>query len=52
MTSGAMLSRFGWDSWPAKTSEEELRIKYAQESTTICPYCAVGCGQIVSVKEG
>ena len=50
--SGAMLSRFGWDSWPAKTSGEELRIKYAQESTTICPYCAVGCGQIVSVKEG
>jgi len=22
-------------------------IRYAKETTTICPYCAVGCGQIV-----
>ncbi len=30
----------------------ELRIRYATESTTICPYCAVGCGQIVAVEDG
>jgi formate dehydrogenase major subunit len=23
-----------------------------KETTTICPYCGVGCGQIVSVREG
>ena len=28
------------------------KIRYAKETTTICPYCAVGCGQIVSTQEG
>jgi formate dehydrogenase major subunit len=28
------------------------KIRYAKETTTICPYCAVGCGQIVSVRDG
>ena len=30
----------------------ELKTSKAKESTTICPYCGVGCGQIVSVKSG
>jgi formate dehydrogenase major subunit len=30
----------------------ELRIKGLQHTTTICPYCAVGCGLIVHVKNG
>jgi formate dehydrogenase major subunit len=30
----------------------ELKIKYAQETTSICPYCAVGCGHIVHASEG
>lgn len=29
-----------------------LRIRYAEQVTTICPYCSVGCGQIVSVSNG
>ena len=29
-----------------------LRVRHAKESTTICPYCAVGCGAIVSVQDG
>ena len=29
-----------------------LRVKHAKESTTICPYCGVGCGAIVSVSDG
>jgi formate dehydrogenase major subunit len=29
-----------------------LKIQYARESTTICPYCAVGCGIIVHTKNG
>ncbi len=28
------------------------KIAYAQETTTICPYCAVGCGLIVHTKNG
>jgi formate dehydrogenase major subunit len=29
-----------------------LRVRGAKESTTICPYCGVGCGAIVSVIDG
>ena len=32
--------------------ERENRIKGAQVTTTICPYCAVGCGMIVHTKNG
>ena len=31
---------------------EELRIKGAKETKTICPYCSVGCGIIVYTKDG
>lgn len=31
---------------------ECLRIRYAKQSTTICPYCGCGCGLIVSVSKG
>ena len=48
----ALLSRFGMDKLYAGPDAKEFKIKYAKESTTICPYCAVGCGQIVSVKDG
>ncbi len=39
---------------PAKASVDspELRIKGLQQSTTVCPYCAVGCGMIVHTKNG
>jgi len=30
----------------------ELRIKGLKETTTVCPFCAVGCGMIVHVKDG
>jgi formate dehydrogenase major subunit len=29
-----------------------VAIKFAKESTTICPYCAVGCSMIVSAHAG
>jgi formate dehydrogenase major subunit len=28
-----------------------LKTKYAKETTTICPYCAVGCGAIVHTSK-
>jgi formate dehydrogenase major subunit len=36
----------------AYAKELELKIKGAQETLTICPYCSLGCGIIVYTKEG
>jgi len=32
--------------------EKESRIKGAKVTTTICPYCSVGCGIVVHTKDG
>lgn len=37
---------------PAQAYAEPLAIQYAKETTTICPYCAVGCGLIVHTRGG
>ncbi len=37
---------------PAEAYAQPLAIQYAQETTTICPYCAVGCGIIVHTRNG
>jgi len=40
---------------PAAAAEgeaRELRIKGAKQTTTICPYCSVGCGILVQTKDG
>lgn len=37
---------------PAKAYAKELRIKNAKQTTTICPYCSVGCGLIVHAVNG
>ncbi|MFC2060198.1 formate dehydrogenase-N subunit alpha [Chloroflexota bacterium] len=51
---GATLAEFGLDLKPAQAHAKmsELRIRYAKKTTTICPYCAVGCGLIVAVEDG
>mgnify|MGYP000870375193 CR=1 FL=1 len=36
----------------ADAQAAELRIKNAKVTTTICPYCSVGCGILVYTKEG
>ena len=36
----------------ATAKEEELRLKGATQTTTICPYCSVGCGITVHTKDG
>ncbi len=36
----------------AKADDLRLRIRYAKQTTTICPYCGVGCGMIVSASDG
>ena len=49
---GATLLKFGLTLTGCKkyAGEHELRIRYAKESTTICPYDASGCGFIVAVE--
>ena len=42
----------GLDLKPARAAAAKLKIKGAKEVPSVCPYCAVGCGQIVSVRDG
>lgn len=51
-TGGAILGYLGLPIETARAQALGLKTKYAKESTTICPYCAVGCAQIVSVSNG
>ena len=43
---GLVVSQLGFDLSPVSAYAYSLRIKGAKETTTICPYCAVGCGII------
>jgi formate dehydrogenase major subunit len=49
---GVMALGLGMDLKPVKSYAQTLRIRYAKEFTTICPYCAVGCGIIVHTTKG
>jgi formate dehydrogenase major subunit len=44
---GIALSGVGLNLMPVKAQAQMLKLQYATETTTICPYCAVGCGAIV-----
>jgi len=52
-TAGAAAAAMclGFDLRPVKLYAADLKILKAQETTTICPYCAVGCGIIVHTKK-
>jgi formate dehydrogenase major subunit len=52
--SGAVLatSGLGISLKPVSAYAQPLKIKYAKETTTICPYCSVGCSIIVSTRGG
>jgi formate dehydrogenase major subunit len=47
-----LLSSLNGAVTPEEAQAQELRTKGAKETTTICPYCSVGCGIVVSVKDG
>jgi formate dehydrogenase major subunit len=36
----------------ANVNSPEMRTKGLQSTTTVCPYCAVGCGMIVHTRDG
>ncbi len=48
---GIAVSGLGFDLKPVKTHAQMLKTKYAKETTTVCCYCAVGCGAIVSTSK-
>lgn len=48
---GVALSSLGLDMGPAKAYADELKIdkmKTAKNTTSVCAYCSVGCGLVVS----
>ena len=49
---GVAASTLGLNLAPVEAKAEELSIRYAKETTTICPYCSVGCGMIVHTLGG
>ena len=53
-TSGAGLAAglLGISLDPVEAKAQEFSLRYAKETTTICPYCAVGCGMIVHTLGG
>ena len=48
---GIAVSSLGFDLRPVKAHAQMLKTKYAKETTTICCYCAVGCGAIVHTSK-
>jgi formate dehydrogenase major subunit len=47
---GVAFGGLGFDLGPVAAYAQELKLKNARESKTICPYCAVGCGAIVHTR--
>ena len=48
---GLAVSSMGFDLRPVKAHAQMLKTIYAKETTTICCYCAVGCGAIVHTSK-
>lgn len=48
---GLAVSQLGFDLEPVKAHAQMLKTRYAKETTTICCYCAVGCGAIVHTSK-
>ncbi len=46
------IAGLGLDLKPVKAAAGRLKIQGAREVPSVCPYCAVGCGQVVSVRDG
>ncbi|OLA95303.1 MAG: hypothetical protein AUH20_06590 [Candidatus Rokubacteria bacterium 13_2_20CM_69_15_2] len=42
----------GIDLSPVEAAATSLRIKEAKAFPGVCPYCAVGCAQLIYVKDG
>lgn len=47
---GVAATTLGLNLDPVEAKAQELAIQHAKETTTICPYCSVGCGMIVHTQ--
>lgn len=47
---GVAATTLGLNLDPIEAKAQELAIQHAKETTTICPYCSVGCGMIVHTQ--
>ncbi len=53
LTGGTLaLSTVGVTLSPEEAVAQELRIKGAKQTTTVCPYCSVGCSILIHTKDG
>lgn len=50
--STALLGTLGVDTATSEAKELEGKLKGVKETTTVCPYCSVGCGILVHTKDG
>jgi formate dehydrogenase major subunit len=48
---GSLLG-LGFDLRAAQAEPSRFKIRSTHEVPSVCPYCAVGCGQLVSVRDG
>ena len=48
----ALLSTMSTEPAAAEGEVRGVKIKGAKQTTTICPYCSVGCGILVHTKDG
>jgi formate dehydrogenase major subunit len=49
---GMAVAARGVDLAPVEAAATTLKIKEAKVAHSVCPYCAVGCGQLIYSKDG
>jgi formate dehydrogenase major subunit len=49
---GALFESLGLSLWPSAALAATAEPRRGTITTTICPFCGVGCGQIVEVRDG
>lgn len=48
----AVLGPLGFDLEPARAEARSLHVRWQQELTSVCNFCAVGCGLVVHSENG
>jgi formate dehydrogenase major subunit len=51
-TAAGVAAGTGLDLAPVEAAATGLKIKEAKPVASVCPYCAVGCGQLIFAKDG
>jgi formate dehydrogenase major subunit len=51
-TAAGAAAGHGLDLVPVEAAATTLKIKEAKVARSVCPYCAVGCGQLIYARDG